>query len=102
PVPIRLITFLLTVWVNSNELTRENRVGKNLEQLLAELLQIPVTNITADLAMKDLDVWDSFKHMELIAELERQFDLQLSFDEIVAMRSVGDIKRVLSNRGAAV
>jgi acyl carrier protein len=77
-------------------------VGKNLEQLIAELLQIPVTNITAELEMKDLDVWDSLKHMELIAELERQFDLQFSFDEIVAMRSVGDIKRVLSNKGASV
>ena len=77
-------------------------MGKNLEQLLAELLQIPVTQITAELAMKDLDVWDSLKHMELIAELEREFDLQLSFDEIVMMRSVGDIKRVLGNRGVAV
>jgi acyl carrier protein len=77
-------------------------VGKNLEQLLAELLQIPATQITAELAMKDLDVWDSLKHMELIAALEQQFDLQLSFDEIVAMRSVGDIKRVLTNKGAAV
>ncbi|HEX3250563.1 MAG TPA: acyl carrier protein [Pyrinomonadaceae bacterium] len=77
-------------------------MGKKLEQLLAELLQIPVTQITGELAMKDLDVWDSLKHMELIAALEQQFDLQLSFDEIVAMRSVGDIKRVLSNRGAAV
>ena len=77
-------------------------MGKNLEQLLAELLQIPVTQITAELAMKDLDVWDSLKHMELIAELEREFDLQLSFDEIVTMRSVGDIKRVLSSKGVAV
>ena len=77
-------------------------MGKNLEQLLAELLQIPVTQITAELAMKDLDVWDSLKHMELIAELEREFDVQLSFDEIVTMRSVGDIKRVLSDKGAAV
>ena len=74
----------------------------NLEQLLAELLQIPVTSITADLAMKDLDVWDSLKHMELIAALEQQFELQFSFDEIVSMRSVGDIKRVLSNRGVTV
>lgn len=77
-------------------------MGKNVEQLLAELLQIPVTQVTAELAMKDLDMWDSLKHMELIAALEQQFDLQLSFDEIVAMRSVGDIKRVLSKRGAAV
>ena len=73
----------------------------NLEQLLAELLQIPVTNITADLAMKDLDVWDSLKHMEVIAALEKQFELQFSFDEIVTMRSVGDIKRVLSIKGVA-
>jgi acyl carrier protein len=77
-------------------------VGKNLEQLLAELLQIPVTKVTDDLAMKDLDVWDSLKHMELIASLEQQFELQFSFDEIVSMRSVGDIKRVLRNKGATV
>jgi len=76
-------------------------VGKNLEELLAELLQIPVTKITADLTMKDLDVWDSLKHMEVIAALEQQFELQFSFDEIVSMRSVGDIKRVLSNKGVA-
>ena len=76
-------------------------MGKNLEELLAELLQIPVTKITADLTMKDLDVWDSLKHMEVIAALEQQFELQFSFDEIVSMRSVGDIKRVLSNTGVA-
>ena len=77
-------------------------MGKNLEELLAELLQIPVTQVTADLTMKDLDVWDSLKHMEVIASLEQQFELQFSFDEIVSMRSVGDIKRVLSNKGVAV
>ena len=88
--------------MNSSELNKGNRVGKNLEQLLAELLEIPVTQITAELAMKDLDVWDSLKHMELIAALEQQFDIQLTFDEIVTMRSVGDIKRVLSNKGVTV
>ena len=94
-------TFLLTVWVNSSGFDKGNSVGKNLEQLLAELLQIPVTKVMADLAMKDLDVWDSLKHMEVIAALEQQFELQFSFDEIVSMRSVGDIKRVLSNKGVA-
>ena len=76
-------------------------MGKNLEQLLAELLQIPVTKVTADLAMKDLDVWDSLKHMEVIAALEQEFELQFTFEEIVSMRSVGDIKRVLSSKGVA-
>ena len=77
-------------------------MAPNLEELLAELLQIPVAQVTDDLTMKDLDVWDSLKHMEVIASLEQQFDLQFTFDEIVSMRSVGDIKRVLSKKGVAV
>lgn len=75
---------------------------KNVEQLLANLLQIPVARVTDELAMKDLDVWDSLKHMELIGSLEEQLEVQLSFDEIVSMRSVGDIKRVLNTKGVAV
>jgi acyl carrier protein len=66
--------------------------------LLAEVLQLPAASINDDLAMKDLDVWDSLKHMELIMALEQAFELELTFDEIVAMRSVRDIKRVLSER----
>lgn len=77
-------------------------MGKNVEQLLADVLQIPVTEVTDQLAMTDLDVWDSLKHIELIASLEEQLGVQLTFDDIVAMRSVGDIKRVLSNKGVTV
>lgn len=97
--PAQPITFLLIVWVNSD---KRKRVGKTLEQILAEVLQIPASEISDELAMKDLDVWDSLKHMELISSLEQQLNLQLSFDEIVAMRSVGDIKRTLSARGVEV
>lgn len=75
---------------------------KNLEQHLADLLQIPVAEVTDELAMTDLEVWDSLKHMELIASLEEQLGIQLSFDEIVTMRSVGDIKRVLNGKGVTV
>ena len=74
----------------------------NLEQLLADLLQIPLTEVTDQLAMADVEAWDSLKHMELIASLEEQLGIQLSFEEIVSMRSVADIKRVLNSKGATV
>lgn len=70
-----------------------------VENLLSEVLQMPASKITADLAMKDVDAWDSLKHMELIVSLEQSFGIELSFDEIVAMRSVAEIKRVLRERG---
>lgn len=72
-----------------------------VENLLSDVLQIPASQITEELAMKDVDAWDSLKHMELIVSLEQSFGIELSFDEIVRMRSVGEIKRVLKERGAA-
>ena len=68
---------------------------------MATVLQIPPTTVTDDLAMKDVETWDSLKHMELIVSLETTFGLELSFDEIVAMQTVSEIKRVLKQRGVA-
>lgn len=76
------------------------QVDGAVENLLSEVLQIPASKITEDLAMKDVDAWDSLKHMELIVSLEQSFGIELSFDDIVAMQSVGEIKRVLRERGA--
>ena len=73
-----------------------------VETLVAEVLQIQAGTISDGLTMKDLDVWDSLKHMELIVSLEGSFDIQLSFEEIIAMQSVGEIKRILKERGAVV
>jgi len=76
------------------------KVDETVENLLSEVLQIPAPKITEDLTMKDVEAWDSLKHMELIVSLEQSFGIELSFDEIVSMRSVGEIKRVLRQRGA--
>ena len=72
-----------------------------VETLLAEVLQMPAAEITDDLAMKDVEAWDSLKHMELVVSLEETFSIELTFDEIVAMQSVREIKRVLRARGVA-
>ena len=75
-------------------------VDGKVEGLLADTIQVPAAKITDDLAMQDVEAWDSLKHMELIVALEEAFGVQLSFDEIVVMRSVGEIKRVLRERSA--
>ena len=73
---------------------------RNVEQVVAEVLQMPPTMVNDELAMQDVDVWDSLKHMELIVSLEETFGLRLTFEEIVTMQSVARIKRVLKERGA--
>lgn len=75
-------------------------IDEKVKVVLAEVLQVSPAIITDDLAMQDVDAWDSLKHMELIVALEDAFGLQLSFEEIVTMQSVGKIKLVLEERGA--
>ena len=60
---------------------------------------MPEEKIREDLTMKDSEAWDSLKHMDLVMSLEQTFGIQLTFDEIVLMQSVREIKRVLSDRG---
>lgn len=72
---------------------------EKVESLLAEVLQIPAAKINDDLNMKDVDVWDSLKHMELIVALEQAFGVELTFEEIVQMQGVREIKHVLGERG---
>ncbi|MCA1632230.1 MAG: acyl carrier protein [Acidobacteria bacterium] len=75
-------------------------MDEKVESLLAEVLQIPASKISDDLSMQDVEVWDSLKHMELVVALEERFGIELTLDEIVAMRSVREIKRVLGERSA--
>ena len=76
-------------------------VDDKIKILLAEALQMPAAEISEDLAMKDVEAWDSLKHMELVLLLEGTFGIELTFDEIVAMQSVREIKRILRERGVS-
>ena len=77
-------------------------MNQDIQNLVADVLQMPAAAITEDVAMKDLDAWDSLKHMELVVAVEQNFQIQLTFDEILLMQSVGAIENVLRQRGVAV
>ena len=73
-------------------------MDNQINKLLTELFRIQSGEITDNLSMKDIDVWDSLKHMELIVSIEQEFKIELTFDEIVAMQNVGEIKRIVYDK----
>jgi acyl carrier protein len=70
-----------------------------LVALMAECLRLPTGEITPELSIENSDAWDSLKHMEVVLSIEQAFDIRLTADEIVAMVSVGEIHRVLREKG---
>ena len=70
-----------------------------ISQIVAGVLKITPEDVTDDTAMTNTEAWDSLKHMEIIIALEKNFELELTFDEIVQMLSVGAIRRILITHG---
>ena len=66
---------------------------------MADLFGIKNEDITDSLTMENTDGWDSLKHMELIVSIEQTFGIELSFEEIVAMQTLKDIKKILKEKG---
>lgn len=73
-----------------------------LVNLVSEILRIPQTDVIDALDMEETGTWDSLSHMQLIVAIESEYGVELSADDIVTMRSVGNIKNVLRSKGVAV
>lgn len=69
--------------------------------LISEILRVPQSEIVDSLDMEETSTWDSLSHMQLIAAIEDEFGIELTADDIVVMRSVGQIKSVLRARTVA-
>jgi acyl carrier protein len=73
-------------------------IQERLTDIVVDILRVKPEEIVDSLDMDETGTWDSLSHMQLIAAVEEEFGIELTADEIVAMRSVGEIKRVLAGR----
>jgi acyl carrier protein len=51
--------------------------------------------INADSTKDSVPQWDSFGHLVLILELEKEFNLKLTTEQIEKMKSVADILKLI-------
>jgi acyl carrier protein len=73
---------------------------ERLRDLIANILTTDAESLPpASTPLRDIDGWDSLKHVMLVVGLERDFQVKLSAEEIKAMASVADIDRILKERG---
>lgn len=70
-----------------------------LSTLLARVLDEEIDSITDESSPDTLQNWDSFNGLVLVDELEKEFSVQFTLDEILDVKTVADIKRHLKNHG---
>ncbi len=64
-----------------------------------QALGIPAEQVVDTLTYNSIKQWDSVAHMALVAALETEFDIMLDTDDILAMSSVAEARRIIRKYG---
>lgn len=67
--------------------------------VFSEVLGIPAESINDETSPENTPVWDSLNAMNLVSAIEGAFNVRLSTKEIVSMRTVGIVRKVLKAKG---
>ena len=62
---------------------------------MESVFRVSEGTIADNSTMADIPGWDSLTHLNLILEIEREFEVQLSGDDIAEMQSVATIAEIL-------
>ncbi len=72
---------------------------KRLKSLLSKILEIDENSITDETSPANVETWDSFNGLMIASELEREFKVTFTMEEIESAKNVGDIKKSLRKHG---
>lgn len=66
-----------------------------LKDILSRILNMSPDSITDATGPENAESWDSFNSLLIATELEKEFKVKFSLEDIVSVKSVGDIKKIL-------
>lgn len=73
-----------------------------LEKILSKVLEVKQTDINDESSPDNISNWDSFNGLMLVSELENEFKISFTVDEVINVRTVGEIKKALMKHGVKV
>lgn len=65
---------------------------KTFNQIVEELFGVKKEKIKDELSSKDIPNWDSMNYLLFIAELEKEFSMSFSMDEVMNAQTLGDLR----------
>ncbi|HZF63580.1 MAG TPA: acyl carrier protein [Chitinophagaceae bacterium] len=71
-------------------MTREE-IKEKLQLIFQDIFQDEKLEIKETNNADDIEAWDSLTHMQLISEVEHQFQISFLLDEVLQLQNVGDL-----------
>lgn len=70
-----------------------------LEKILSKVLGVKEIDINDESSPDSIASWDSFNGLMLVSELENEFKISFTIDEVINVKTVGEIKKALIKHG---
>lgn len=67
-------------------------------EILAETFDVKESVLKPETGMEEIDSWDSLTHMEMIANLESEFDFEFTTEEIMKMITVEVVCKTVEDK----
>lgn len=66
-----------------------------VEEIVGKVLNIDPASVNNTASPHNVESWDSFNALMIVAEIEKKFGVNISIDEVASIKNVGDIKKIL-------
>jgi len=77
-------------------------MAKKLYEIISQVFSIPASGINDESGPETIDNWDSFNNLVLADEIESEFNIKFTMNEISNFKNVLQIKNYLKNHGFQV
>ena len=72
---------------------------KSFNTIVTEQLKIPEAQIKDELRPEDVPEWDSMNYLLFIAELEKEYGISFTMDEVLSAESLGAVRKIVQSKG---
>ena len=72
---------------------------ESLKELVARVLGVDKSTLNDQSSPENTENWDSFNALILVSELEENFSVNFSIEDVVAVKNFADIKKALKRHG---
>jgi len=73
-------------------------IENKIKKVMSTIFNIDLNEISDNSSPNNIDKWDSMAHMNLIVELEKEFDLLFDANEITEMINFKSIMLIVTNK----
>jgi acyl carrier protein len=76
-------------------------IFEQVRAMTADLFGVPAAQITTESSPETVAAWDSVQHLNLVLQLEQQFNVSFEPEEMDRMKTIGAVVELVASKLAA-